>query len=122
MPYWQYMKLQQAETCKSTNGRGPVLSLDTSQYKEAPLTTGITPMVEQNISFCENPSTISNSNATNSFEGTLEERNSDKHALRRTISVKRPASPSPIEMNKKRTKSGEEGNAPKVFQESSDWE
>ena len=55
MPYWQYKKLQEEEKCGPSGDQVPCLALPTqlaiSEYKDKDQTTGITPMVEKNISF-----------------------------------------------------------------------
>ena len=55
MPYWQYKRLQQEENCEKIPEKSACLSLDTDlgvrQRKLNQQTTGITPMIEKNISF-----------------------------------------------------------------------
>ena len=99
MPYLQYKKLQGADIKNTNNHRSAGLTLSTQitvpQNKNQLHTTGITPMVEKNISLDTYPQVSSNGG------------------------MKRSASPKPSEA-KKRSKSGEE--SAKAFQESSDWD
>ena len=119
MPYWQYKKLQQEDKCGPSGDQGPVLSLSTqlaaSQYKNKQHTTGITPMIEKNISFDQtNTSTVKDVANTQIVQALNDKSNGIKGG------IKRAASPTATEM-KKRTKSGEEEQV-KVFHESGDWE
>ena len=58
MPYWQYKRLQQEENCVKIPEKSAYLSLDTDvgvrQRQINQQTTGITPMIEKNISFSHN--------------------------------------------------------------------
>ena len=130
MPYWQYKKLENVETSASFNERGPRISLVTTSegaQNQANHTTGITPMVEKNISFSHpsNISALTTSDNGKSFseavaEGKVKTPDSTGSLIGKG-GVKRSASPFPID-KKKRTKSGEEEKTSKVFQESNDWE
>ena len=97
MPYLQYKKLQCAEKNISNCDKSKGLSLSTNLTNPGNhtqiSTTGITPMVEKNITL--DPISKVNSNG----------------------GIKRAASPNPSEA-RKRSKSEET----KVFEESSDWD
>ena len=130
MPYWQYKKLEQAEKCASFNERGSHMSLVTNlgPQNTGNQTTGITPMVEKNISFSQysNPSPLSTpDNAECLGEALIGEKVKSPSNFERQNSngkgIKRPASPFTMD-KKKRTKSAEEENTSKLFQESKDWE
>ena len=119
MPYWQYKKLQQEEKFGPSGDQVPCLSLSTqlavSQYKNKQETTGITPMIEKNISFDQsNTSKVKVAAETQMAQALKDKSNGIKGG------IKRAASPTATEM-KKRTKSGEEEQG-KVFHESGDWE
>ena len=133
MPYWQYKRLQQEENCEKIPEKSAYLSLDTDvgvrQRQINQQTTGITPMIEKNISFSNNQheNSVESLNADMlkgaSNESTLAKEDfvHDKNASNgKKVGIKRAASPTPVEI-KKRTKSAEE-KASAVFKESSDWE
>ena len=133
MPYWQYKRLQQEENCEKIPEKSAYLSLDTDlgvrQRQINQQTTGITPMIEKNISFSndKHENSVESLNADMlkgaSNESTLAKEDFiyDKNASNgKKVGIKRAASPTPVEM-KKRTKSAEE-KASAVFKESSDWE
>ena len=120
MPYSQYKKLEQGEVLVALKKLTDI-SLGVNTKFEADQTTGITPMVEKNISF-SSTSSGEFENSDNSDKGDkfniphhIDRQNSDGKG------VKRSASPFDIE-KKKRTKNGDEQKVPKVFQEPSNWE
>jgi hypothetical protein len=119
MPYWQYKKLQQVEKCGPSGDQVPCLSLPTqlaaSQYNDNQQTTGITPMIEKNISFHQTNTSNSKVVAGAPILPALNDKSNGTKG-----GIKRAASPTATEM-KKRTKSGEEEQN-KVFHESGDWE
>ena len=124
MPYWQYKRLQQEENCEKIPEKSAYLSLDTElgvrQRQINQQTTGITPMIEKNISFSNNKPDMLKG-ASNESTLAKEDFIYDKNASNgKKVGIKRAASPTPVEI-KKRTKSAEE-KASAVFKESSDWE
>ena len=143
LPYSQYKRYAREQTenqtpVSLTKERHTPMTVNTS--RAADHATGITPMVEKNISFNETwKSTPDNSksNYMDSESGTAQAGDVQKHpaVITRQISkgVKRGASPLPADNKKrydgsssegrKRNRSGEgDEKSSKTFQELSDWE
>ena len=151
LPYSQYKKYEGEQTENQTNvslikERHTPITVNTSHGSDQ--TTGITPMVEKNISFAQ----LINSTPQDNFSTTVESESSismsagsgtahadtvEKHPalITRQISkgVKRSASPLQVDKKKrydglssegrKRNRSGDgDQKASKTFQEPSDWE